>query len=120
MAYRIGSQYRVAACALARVRKFGFASRLTSAQRRLGRSSKRCRTAGSSNWRRRALFLAVSPGTGIGILPVSRFNSASVRHHLHPLASDLDKSLGKVAVEAVLAALDGLEPPTQDTLEVFG
>ena len=51
-----------AACALASVRKFGFASRFTSAQRRLGRSIKRCRTAGSSNWRSAALFLGVSPG----------------------------------------------------------
>ena len=45
--------------------------------------------------------------------------SKFVGFQLHPLATDLDKSLGKVAIEAVLAALDGLESPTQDTLEVF-
>ena len=42
-----------------------------------------------------------------------------VGFRLHPLASDLDMSLGKVAIKGILAPLDSLVPPTQDTLEVF-
>jgi hypothetical protein len=42
-----------------------------------------------------------------------------VGFQLHPLASDLDMSLGKVAIKGILAPLDSLVPPTQDSLEVF-
>ena len=101
-----------AAWALASVRKFGFSSRFTSAQRRSGSLIKRCRTAGSSNWRRASLVLGgKSRHRHRHFACEPRQLGEHVGFQFHPFAADLNECFGKVTIEGVLAATDGPVPP---------
>ena len=66
------------------------------------------------------LFLAVKPALGIGILPVRRLSSANAAAStFDPFAGNLNQSLGKIAVEAVLLLASRLVALAQDSAKVI-